>query len=277
MMSPDQAEHIERLSRIRPQYRQALEAYGRLKEAAEGALSDRDPFKEIALSITGAGKTAFPLFDRCSPPFDLSFAKEALRSVLKSQTEANKDDGFKRAIEVMEAQPAWADRLLGAYQRGETAEIEATALVCGLAGQALAFMAGLALSTPWKALKEALGELESKEWLKPYCPVCGSSPSLSFLSRSGKRHLYCKLCSMSWEFLRAKCPFCLNTDPDSIGYLEFEGVEGYRIDLCNACKRYMKNFDTRSLECPAPLEMEDIATLHLDIAAMDQGFKGALN
>jgi len=47
----------------------------------------------------------------------------------------------------------------------------------------------------------------------------------------------------------------------------------YRADLCEECKQYIKTFDTLKLSYEPILDIEDIATIHLDILASEKGFK----
>ena len=44
------------------------------------------------------------------------------------------------------------------------------------------------------------------------------------------------------------------------------------MDVCNECKRYIKIVDFRKGEQRADLDIEDIATLHLDMLANDEGY-----
>ena len=116
-------------------------------------------------------------------------------------------------------------------------------------------------------------ELDPETWLKGYCPICGSLPSLSLLREEiGKRYLLCSFCGYQWRIDRLICPFCNNKEQDSLGYLYGEGEEAYRIDLCEKCHQYLKTIDLRKVEEP-DLCLEDIATLHLDILASQKGYK----
>ena len=49
------------------------------------------------------------------------------------------------------------------------------------------------------------------------------------------------------------------------------GEEARRVDLCDACRHYIKTIDCRSLEEPDPC-LEDLATLHLDVVAVQKGY-----
>ena len=56
-------------------------------------------------------------------------------------------------------------------------------------------------------------------------------------------------------------------------YLYAEEEKGYRIDVCDKCKKYIKTVDSREITREVILPVEDIATLHLDIIAEEEGYK----
>jgi FdhE protein len=68
------------------------------------------------------------------------------------------------------------------------------------------------------------------------------------------------------------CPFCGNDEQQALAYFTIEGDERYRVDVCNVCKRYIKMVDFRESKEEANLDVEDIATLHLDMLANEEGY-----
>ena len=68
-------------------------------------------------------------------------------------------------------------------------------------------------------------------------------------------------------------PFCENNEPKELGYFVSEEEEGFRLDFCKKCNHYIKTLDMRVIDSPAPLELENLITLHLDMLAHEQGFK----
>jgi FdhE protein len=119
-----------------------------------------------------------------------------------------------------------------------------------------------------------LGEPEN--WLKGYCPVCGNAPGISILDDKGTQYLYCSFCWHQWPIARGKCPFCSQPDRSDHHYFYSETEDGYRVDVCDGCKKYLKTVDMRKTEhvVYAPLEM--VASLHLDMQARDLGFESSL-
>lgn len=116
--------------------------------------------------------------------------------------------------------------------------------------------------------------LAEQTWQEGFCPVCGSQPRIGEIKgEEGHRHLYCHQCGYEWIFPRIMCPFCGNNDQHSLFYFTVDGNENYRVDTCNKCRQYIKVVDLRNKEREANLEIEDIATIHLDIIANDEGYE----
>jgi FdhE protein len=116
--------------------------------------------------------------------------------------------------------------------------------------------------------------VEKSCWSEGYCPICGKEPKIGEI-RDGeekKRYLFCNQCGYKWYFDRIKCPFCGNEEQQSLAYFEVEGEERYRVDLCNKCRRYIKTVELSKSSEEPNLDVEDIATLHLDMIAYDEGY-----
>ena len=116
-------------------------------------------------------------------------------------------------------------------------------------------------------------QVDLKNWMRGYCPICGSLPHMSEFKGEGQRYLLCSFCSFQWPGERLRCPFCENSDHNKLHYFYTEGQEVYRVDLCDKCKQYIKTVDSRKLNYEPDLNLEDIATIHLDILASEKGFK----
>ncbi len=111
-------------------------------------------------------------------------------------------------------------------------------------------------------------------WTEGYCPICGREPKIGELKgEEGKKYLFCNQCGFEWQFPRVKCPFCGNEDQKTLAYFTIENEEKYRVDVCNECNKYVKTIDFRELKEEANLDIEDIATLHLDILANEEGYE----
>ena len=141
----------------------------------------------------------------------------------------------------------------------------------------LVFIA-LSVAKPFfEAAAEKIRDLIAEdEWLKHYCPVCGSPAQIATLDgQDGKRFLHCMLCGTKWRFMRLQCSFCGNNQASGLKFMAEEG-SSYRIDLCDNCGRYIKTLDERKFS-EAGKEIipvvEDIATMYLDMVAEKKGYK----
>jgi FdhE protein len=110
-------------------------------------------------------------------------------------------------------------------------------------------------------------------WEKGYCPVCGETPAIAaILEEKWSRILFCVHCGTEWPFPFLMCPFCGNEEEKGITYLYVENEKQYRVEVCKACQKYLKAVDIEFIGNPIPLEVENIATLHLDILAQREGY-----
>jgi FdhE protein len=158
---------------------------------------------------------------------------------------------------------------------GRPEGIHARAEAVGLDAALTATVLRLTLFPVLTAVAAALAPLrEGVRWQEGSCPTCGSWPLLGeFRGLEQTRFLRCGLCATGWEFPRLRCPYCGTRDHERLGYLHVEGEEAkYRAATCDECHRYVKMVSTLSA-LPAPLLLvEELATLHLDLAAAERGF-----
>ncbi len=167
------------------------------------------------------------------------------------------------------------EELLGDAGKGRRSEQVADDL--GLDKQVLSFLAYNSIRPSIEAAIEQLRcDLEHESWRECHCPVCGSLPSLNLLKgNEGKRYSLCSYCGFQWRIDRLSCAVCGNGEHVSLSYFSGEGEEAFRIDLCEKCNHYIKTIDYRKLETSDPA-LEDLATLHLDVLAVEKGYTRAV-
>lgn len=132
------------------------------------------------------------------------------------------------------------------------------------------------------AMVRILGEpLSSQEWEHGYCPVCGSSPSISHLSPKevtdldqlvgggGKKFLHCSLCGHDWRYKRNACVACGNDENDSREILYVEERQFQRVEACNKCGKYLLSIDLRECDPLPDLDAIQLGLIHLDIHARE--------
>jgi hypothetical protein len=109
-------------------------------------------------------------------------------------------------------------------------------------------------------------------WSHGTCPLCGGEPDFSLITPAAERLLMCSRCVSRWRFHQLACPFCGNADRSRItSFATRDGL--YRLNACDVCQRYVKAFDGRNAPRPVLPVVDTIATLPLDAAAVQRGYK----
>jgi FdhE protein len=112
-------------------------------------------------------------------------------------------------------------------------------------------------------------------WLEGYCPVCGSWPALGEvrgIERS--RYLRCGRCGGEWHAHILRCAYCRTGNHEELATLVPEKQPGSAgsIEACRRCRGYVKVF-TRLQGCaPAAVMLDDLDSVDLDVAAIEQGY-----
>jgi FdhE protein len=111
-------------------------------------------------------------------------------------------------------------------------------------------------------------------WPHGYCPVCAAWPVLAEargLERT--RQLRCGRCGSDWRFDWLRCPFCRCTDHERLGALvPGDGGDARRVEVCHACRGYVKTLTTLEATPSEDLSARDLDTLELDLVALERGF-----
>lgn len=120
---------------------------------------------------------------------------------------------------------------------------------------------------------------DSEEWLvrqggKADCPRCGRQPQLGILRTEGEgasRSLLCCLCATEWRYKRLSCPSCGEENFSKLSYHKASDFPHVRLEVCESCKKYIKSIDLTVNGRAVPV-VDEIATLPLDLWAMEQGY-----
>jgi len=269
-------ENIDHLIKQRPVCKAVLESYRELVNLMKKVEPEpqnivfEDRLKDLKK------EDGFPLFSKEDLPVDLNISSELFIKFIEHllNTEREDKDGLKKVLEKSKNDSGWSDSLLNAVLSKDDKTLSKTGKEVGLDPGTLVFLAQVALKQSLFTLREATSDRMDKEnWDYGHCPACGSEPDMAYFDKTGKRYLHCELCGEEWVHARLKCPFCRNEEHKTLGYFDVEGEEGFRVDFCRKCQRYIKTVDKRFFEEAAPMELENLATIHLDILANEHGFK----
>ena len=127
---------------------------------------------------------------------------------------------------------------------------------------------GILLARPFRmaAAAHLTKGLDLSRWTKGYCPVCGHWASYGHIHfENSNRTLWCRQCGQTWGFARIKCVFCETDVQGNLEILNLEEDNTHRIQVCERCKRYLK--ETRSEQ---PADDFPFDTAFLGTAIMDQ-------
>ena len=127
------------------------------------------------------------------------------------------------------------------------------------------------LQTCWRVWAERV----PTDWTYGYCPVCGGWPALAEIrGLDGARHLRCGCCGSDWRTEWLRCPFCGERDHERLGSLVSpDRRERQTIEVCEGCRGYVKTITTLAPLRPEHVVVEDLATLVLDVAALERGYR----
>jgi FdhE protein len=108
-------------------------------------------------------------------------------------------------------------------------------------------------------------------WNHGYCPACGSWPALAEIV-DAHRMLRCSFCAAAWELTTHACVYCEEGGEPFVTVSPDADRPDRRLELCSSCGSYLKTLDLPQLSPFPLLAIADLATMDLDIAAMDHQF-----
>ncbi len=159
------------------------------------------------------------------------------------------------------------------------AEARATAirwLLDGASPASAPVQAALLQLLAWKTMARVLAPVlepftawrNRLRWGRSSCPLCGALPMMAH-QRGGERTLVCGCCTSRWRDAPPGCPHCGNRDAGRRARLESKGAAGLRLDVCEACKGYLKVYTGEGEES---VFLADWPTLALDGLAVERGY-----
>jgi len=114
-----------------------------------------------------------------------------------------------------------------------------------------------------------------ESWTEGYCPVCGAWPAFAEvrgIERS--RYLRCGRCGGNWHAQCLFCSYCGMTDhKELVSLVPEKSGSNAVIEACKRCLGYVKTFTTLQGSAPIKVMVEDLASVDLDIAALELGYR----
>lgn len=191
------------------------------------------------------------------------------------------DQAAGEALSALFADPPLILGLAQARIEGDWKHFENTSVqLDAVPASVLLFVSENVFSPALTVIADSLGTPLSKHsWNQSHCPVCGSAPSIAFLSfkeptdldhlvsGGGKKYLHCSLCGHDWRIKRNVCAACGNDDSETREIMTVEGVNHERVEACHKCGSYCLSIDMRECDPVPHLDVAQIGLIHLDMHA----------
>jgi FdhE protein len=254
------------LRRKRPEWESWLAVIEEvLREAAA-------PDWDAAVAAVAQARSAVPLLGGATVAVDTNSVARVLNRLIQiaSRTGTPKMATLEAVLHV----DVDVQRLFKASLCQDSANIDELAATCRADAEALQAVAGL-LPVPFLlACNRRWSSSVPGGWEEGFCPLCGAWPAFAEvrgIERS--RYFRCARCGGEWHSRALHCPYCDTSDHDRLVALVPEnGGSNATIDACTHCLRYVKAL-TRLQGCPPDTVMiEDLATVDLDVAALEAGY-----
>jgi FdhE protein len=114
-----------------------------------------------------------------------------------------------------------------------------------------------------------------ESWLAGYCPICGTWPAYAEVRGVERsRYFRCGRCGSAWHAHFLFCPYCGTTDHEKlVSLVPQKSDSNCVIEACKHCLGYVKSFTLLQGGPAAKVLLEDLATVELDVAAVEQGYR----
>ncbi|QJB55804.1 formate dehydrogenase accessory protein FdhE [Pseudodesulfovibrio sp. zrk46] len=213
-------------------------------------------------------------------PYDAAQAEELLGKLidLLKKMEGPLADAAKGVEAALESGDLTAEGLFSKYMQDDSTFFGSWAERCPDAPKAIAFLAFASLAPSIEATAAVLS-LSLPDMKVPAvgtCPICGSLPLISSLEeKEGFRHATCSFCRHDYRIKRLACPVCGEEEQKKLTFFTVDEEPGFRVDVCESCKTYIKTIDFRELDRVAIPVLDDLDSLALDYVAAGQGYRRA--
>ncbi len=278
---------VAALQKANPDLREALELQARLIRASLTAVRapEAHPFALPREHLTARVREGVPLLHDQPAHVDVPFAADLFSRLVDILAERD-DPHLRSRLDALVSAATGGlldpERLFGEAFVQHQDHVAEIASQIGVDAELLRTLASQAVAPLLRAYADHLlpllariddGTSQGAAWQQGYCPVCGAWPILAELRGVElARYLRCAACGSGWRSPRLFCPYCANEDYQSLGTLTIEGEQRFRIGVCERCKGYLKVCNAFDPPPAALLALEDAASVHLDVAAIERGY-----
>ena len=260
---------VEDLKRRRPEWTPWLtlvqEALGECSNEAWNAVVPARPATSPGMpalsgaAVTVPAKLARGLFERLAAAASRGGASKmaAAADALRAEQDLDAAGLFQASI---------TQDLAGVKEAASGRSVDPDALQAVVTLLALPFLQ--ACGRHWSGSNGAI-------WTEGYCRICGTWPAFAEMRGVERSRFHrCGRCGGEWYAQILQCAFCRKTTHEEMVALvpEKAGATG-ALEACNRCGGYIKVF-TRLQGCAPPAVMLiDLASVELDVAALEAGYK----
>jgi len=270
---------VKQIKKRKPDYALMLDLYEKIYIAQEKSISlvQLDDFRIPGDILSAKLKEQFPLLNISQFIIDSKASEKLFKKLCGMLIDAGNEiaDSVKKITDLADENKLNLNGIFSAFLSENESVFDEMEKEFNIDKQVLGFITYNSLKPSLSAFSQMVSDYlnKDKSWDKGYCPVCGSAPEISVFEENGKRFLLCGFCTHKWESKRIYCPFCENTDHESIHYFEMEDEEEYRVDVCDRCKKYIKTIDINKTSRTIYLPLENQSTPYIDLKFEQMGFK----
>jgi FdhE protein len=261
----------EALSRERPEWRTWLAVLAEARQAMA------DPLWSLAVPAAGPDLAAprsssVPLLHGAVLRLDASGAERCVRRVFGVAAGAGASAAPLRAA--AEAKHLDALALFQATIGHEGSGLDEWAARLRVPPAVLSAATAVAVAPLLHAVRHAWQDRVPSDWSHGYCPICGEWATLAEArGLERRRRLRCARCGGDWRGDWLRCAYCANTDHTTLAvFAPAAALETRTIETCAMCGGYMKTLATLQATAAEAVALLDLATVELDIAALEHGY-----
>lgn len=248
----------------------------RLQRAAFHSLKHQD-MNGLCPVTPEAHAQGAPLLPSADFPYDTDLARTLWNQLcdLLASTGGNPAEAVSTLCREVAADVELPARACTAFIHDDKAFFTEWAARLPQAPALIRFLAQAALTPQLAAVTEALaaGHNEQGVWEHGHCPHCGRAPFMGELrGREGQRWHTCSFCGASYRAARLQCPFCLERAEERLRLFTTDSLPFFEVRICETCRCYIKLADLRQQTEIPPAALSDLASLPLDMLALQEGY-----